>query len=209
MTKDRSEERSAVLSTVIGALFERSGAGVRAQIGEWLPTVPAAKVLGLDGAAFERGGRRARQRVTDGHDPDRGEVVWDFQGRPDQVHALRVWEGPSEPRGEAFVDRRQDDQHHGATDVHPPVGNRPDQLLAVFQLVGLLVTLVVEPLADTRNELGTALADPAVVADVRVALFVGPLGDLRHERRVGDDHQTLTWLKPALGARSAARAIRS
>src|SRR2546430_11935206 len=36
-------ERPAVLSTVIRALFERSEASVRAQIGELLPAVPAAK----------------------------------------------------------------------------------------------------------------------------------------------------------------------
>src|SRR5437879_10370627 len=107
MTKDRPEERSAVLSTVIGALFERSGAGVRAQIDELLPAVPAAKVLGLDGAALERGGRRIRKRVADRHNADRGEVVWDFQGQPDQVHAFRMREGPGKPGAEAFVDRRQ------------------------------------------------------------------------------------------------------
>src|SRR5438552_3081135 len=80
MTKDRSEEKPAVLSTVIGALFERSGAGIRAQIGELLPAVPAGKVLGFDGAALERRRWRVWKRVTDWHDPDRGEVVGDAEG---------------------------------------------------------------------------------------------------------------------------------
>ena len=85
--------------------------------------------------------------------------------------------GPDEPAAEALVDRRQHDRLHRRADVDPPVRDRPVDLGAVVvELVRLLVAAVVDRLADARDELGGALADPRPE--------VG-LGTIRPRRRSG------------------------
>src|ERR1700736_5322593 len=156
----------------------------------WGPAASTCWIRATLAGCRPRSGRwRVGGRVADWHDADRREVLRDAQRRPDEVHALWMWKGPREPGGQAFIDRRQDDQHHRAADVQPPVGNGPGQLFTVLQLVGLLVALVVELLADAGHELGTALADPTVVTNVRVPRLVRTFGHSRHERWVHHDQR--------------------
>ena len=104
--------------------------------------------------------------------------------------------GPDEAAAEALVDRGQHDVLHRRADVDPPVGDRPVDLVAVLvDLVGLLVAAVVDRLADARDELRRALADPRAEV-VLVPLLAADPRHLATGARVGDDDEPLALAEP-------------
>jgi len=121
------------------------------------PALPVGEVLERQPAALERGRADVRQRPPHRDHADRVELVGEAEQRLEGRDVL----GTGEARGQPGVVGGQHHDHRGLADVDPPVGRGPVDLLAPFvELVRLPVATVIDLLADTRDELGRAVADP-------------------------------------------------
>ena len=116
----------------------------------------------------------------------------------DPTITVRV--GACEPGGKPGVDRGEQDEHHGAADVHPPVGHRPvDLSTVVAQLVGLPIACVIDGLGNAGHEDRGALAQPPIEARARHLRLAADLGDRPPKLRVGDDHEPLALAEAGAG----------
>ena len=104
-----------------------------------------------------------------------------------------------EGRGEPFVERGEQDQHHRRSGVDEPVRHGPVDLDAAgrLQLVRLAIAIVVELLVRADDEVGGRGRDEGRRSAGDVARLVEAASDLGAKPLVGHDHDALALAEPS------------
>ena len=158
------------------------------------PAIPAGELLERHPAALEARRPDVRQRPPDGHDADRGELVGDARGTPAASSTSPA------PRTRSRGPRRRPRASRSASSRRCRPTRRASAsrspLPSSSTLSGLLVAAVVDRLADARDELRGALADPRPQAEVVVVVLAARLRDAPCAARDRDDDQPLALAEP-------------
>jgi len=99
----------------------------------------------------------------------------------------------------ALVDRGQQDKHHRRTRIHVPIRHGPFDLLAVLELVGPAIALVVALLARPDHNEDRRSADPRLSALAHRRRLVEELRDAFATLRLGDDQQAMSLAEASAG----------
>src|SRR5438309_959086 len=93
--------------------------------------------------------------------------------------------------GETLVDRGEEDQHERRAGIDVPVRHRPFDLLAVLELVGLSIAIVVVVFARANEDVRGGRCEPRLHALMSDSVLAADGGQTLLGRGVGEDDQTL------------------
>src|SRR5579872_3605646 len=126
-------------------------------------------IIRLDlASAFERAREPVLSPMTDGDHANRSNSSGNAQGLAQD--RIGIWIGqPGKASRQTLIHHAQQQDHDGTANVHVPVGDRPDYLVALFiNFIRLLITLVVGSFTGARDDQNGSLGNKWVESALNI-----------------------------------------
>jgi hypothetical protein len=146
-------------------------------------------------AARDAAPPRVGRRLAERHTGDDAEVVRDPEEIADS--GVQFDRHAIDACAEPLVDGGQQHEHEGRTRVHEPERHRPLDLVAVLQLVGLAIPVVVVMLAGKHEHMRGGRPEPRLHVRGPFAGFL--CGEGLQRAGIGDDEQALALAEACAG----------